>query len=684
MVSLRNNIPKGRLPPHLRRTLLAAIRDWFRPRSTDAEESFREMSIRVAIPIVLAVRLILILVVVTSAYNFPSAFGPIGVIQATLFSMLPLAYSLWALHRQKIAQAGAALMAAWVVTDVAGAFFNGYWLSSVQLSFLTDIIFSVLLLPQALGIPYTITLIVIFNLAARWGVAPTMPIAPAAQTAEPLTMQYITALVTFWFIIVSLLMRFIKGQLNRRIKALNEVVTTLEQRIVNRTRDLALSVQVSRQVSQVLELDQLLPQLVDLTAFSYNLYHVSVYLYNEKTQVLRLEAATGNAGRLMVQRGVQFPLNRRGLISLAARDRTAQIINLVRDSQEYMPNPLLPETQSEVALPMMVRQTLIGVLNLQSEQANRFGSDEAQVFSLLADQIAVAVRNAQLFKESRAARLEAEKSNQVKSAFLASMSHELRTPLNAIINLTTFVSSGLLGTVTSKQSGTLNDVVGAGQHLLALINDVLDMSKIESGSLRLLPEDNVNLTTLLEQAAATTRTLLGDKPVKFSLDIATNLPPIRADRQRLLQVCLNLLSNACKFTEQGEITLKAWIQKAEAAPTTAGDDRIMISVSDTGPGITDTDFPLVFEPFKQTESGLRQGGGTGLGLPISRNLVEAHQGRIWLESKVGVGTTFFVELPVRSEQLKVLFSPAVPLPTDTAERNRASNGSPTSPEGVDL
>ncbi|MFN8528446.1 MAG: GAF domain-containing sensor histidine kinase [Anaerolineae bacterium] len=660
------------LPPHLKRTLRRAIRDWFQPRSTDLEESFRELSIRVALPIVLVIRLMLVLVVVTHVYNIPSALGLIGLMQTTVLSLVPLIYSLWALHRQKIGQAGLALMAAWVISDVTGAFFNGYWLSSVQLSLMTNIMFSALLLPQALGVPYTVMLIVIFNLAARWGVAPAMPLTPAAQTTEPLSMQYMTAMVSFWFIVVSLLMRFIKGQLNRRISALNDLVTTLEQRITNRTRDLALSVQVSRQVSQVLDLDQLLPQLVDLTAFSYNLYHVSVYLYNDKTQVLRLEAATGTAGKLMVKRGVQFPLNRRGLISLAARDRTAQIINLVRDSQEYMPNPLLPETQSEVALPMMVKQTLIGVLNLQSEQAGRFGSDEVQVFSLLADQIAVAVRNAQLFKDSREARLEAEKSNHVKSAFLASMSHELRTPLNAIINLTMFVSSGLLGPVAPKQSSTLNDVVGAGQHLLSLINDVLDMSKIESGSLRLLPEENVDLTALLEQAAATTRTLLGDKPVKFTLDIAPHLPSIRADRQRLLQVCLNLLSNACKFTEQGEITLKAWVTPGSAKPS-PNDDHIMISVSDTGPGINEADFPLVFEPFKQTESGLRQGGGTGLGLPISRNLVEAHQGRIWLESQLGVGTTFFVELPVHSEQLKVLFSSTIPMSADT--RNRVSNES---------
>jgi signal transduction histidine kinase len=136
----------------------------------------------------------------------------------------------------------------------------------------------------------------------------------------------------------------------------------------------------------------------------------------------------------------------------------------------------------------------------------------------------------------------------------------------------------------------------------------------------------------------TAKGLLAEKPVTLETDIAPDLPPLRGDRQRILQVLLNIMANACKFTEAGHIKLRA----------RQVDDEIIFAVEDTGPGITLQDQPAVFEAFKQTETGLRQGGGTGLGMPISKNLVEAHGGRLWLESEPGKGTTFFVALPIES------------------------------------
>ena len=246
------------------------------------------------------------------------------------------------------------------------------------------------------------------------------------------------------------------------------------------------------------------------------------------------------------------------------------------------------------------------------------------------------------------AKEEAERANHVKSAFLASMSHELRTPLNAIINFTKFVAKGDMGPVNELQAGTLTEVIDSAKHLLALINDVLDMSKIEAGSLNLFIEDDVDLTTILETVETTAGSLLADKPVALEVEIEHNLPRIRGDRQRILQILLNVMSNACKFTQQGNIGLVA---------RQVGQD-IVMAVQDTGPGIAPEDQSLVFEAFKQTHTGLRQGGGTGLGMPISRNLTEAHGGRLWLESEVGRGTTFFVSLPIQSEQLVPLFSAA--------------------------
>ena len=243
--------------------------------------------------------------------------------------------------------------------------------------------------------------------------------------------------------------------------------------------------------------------------------------------------------------------------------------------------------------------------------------------------------------QAEASRERAERSDQVKSAFLASMSHELRTPLNSIINFTRFVADGDTGEVTEQQKELLTEVIGSGIHLLNLINDVLDMSKIEAGSLNLFIEDNVNLDSILTSTLATGRSLLKDKAVKLEKDIDENLPLIRADRQRILQILLNIISNACKFTEEGEIRVSAKCKQ----------DEIVISITDTGPGIAPEDEGVVFQAFKQTKTGLRQTGGTGLGMPIAKSLTEAHGGRLWLDSQVGKGTTFYVALPVKSETL---------------------------------
>lgn len=267
------------------------------------------------------------------------------------------------------------------------------------------------------------------------------------------------------------------------------------------------------------------------------------------------------------------------------------------------------------------------------------GQDEvgqlAESFNEMAEAIQQRETNLQ------AARAQAERADQVKSAFLASMSHELRTPLNAVINFTRFVIDGDTGPVNEQQVELLTQVVDSGHHLLNLINDVLDMSKIEAGSLNLFIEDDVNLNTLLNSAILTSRSLLANKPVRVHTEIENDMRLIRADKQRILQILLNVISNACKFTDEGEISIKASQNETE----------VVISVKDTGPGISPEDQALVFEAFEQTNTGLRQGGGTGLGMPIARSLAEAHGGRLWLESEYGKGATFYLALPIISDEL---------------------------------
>jgi signal transduction histidine kinase len=235
----------------------------------------------------------------------------------------------------------------------------------------------------------------------------------------------------------------------------------------------------------------------------------------------------------------------------------------------------------------------------------------------------------------------AEQADKVKSAFLASMSHELRTPLNAIINYSKFVARGVMGAVNDRQADTIIKVVDSGQHLLNLINDILDMSKIESGSMTLFVEDKIDVNDILAVVVENARPLLDDKPVTLEIDIPPDLPPMLGDRKRITQIALNILANACKFTSEGSVHLSA---RADA-------DTLHLTVRDTGVGIAPEDGAAVFEAFKQTRAGLQHGSGTGLGMPISRSLAEAHGGRLWFESQVGVGTTFYVTLPLRHPPL---------------------------------
>ncbi|NLX09995.1 MAG: HAMP domain-containing protein [Chloroflexi bacterium] len=233
---------------------------------------------------------------------------------------------------------------------------------------------------------------------------------------------------------------------------------------------------------------------------------------------------------------------------------------------------------------------------------------------------------------------QAERADKVKSMFLASVSHELRTPLNAIINLTKFVALGMYGEINAEQSEMLNNVVASGKHLLNLINDVLDISKIESDSLELFVEEGLHIEDIIQPAIETANGLVLQKPITIACEIEPELPALTGDEQRIRQVVLNLLSNACKFTDEGQITLSVYRQDSE----------IIIAVRDTGPGIARDDHEAIFESFRQAKSGVRKAEGTGLGLPISRRLAEAHDGRLWVESALGEGATFYVALPIKS------------------------------------
>jgi CheY-like chemotaxis protein/nitrogen-specific signal transduction histidine kinase len=265
----------------------------------------------------------------------------------------------------------------------------------------------------------------------------------------------------------------------------------------------------------------------------------------------------------------------------------------------------------------------------------------------LGNAAAVSLDNARLYEEQRQATEKLREVDKLKSQFLANMSHELRTPLNSIIGFSRVILKGIDGPITDLQQQDLSAINSAGQHLLNLINDVLDISKIEAGKMELALEENVNLFDLLNSAMSYAVGLTKDKPIKLVKDYTSDLSSVRADPTKLRQVVINFLSNASKFTEQGSITLKA---AQQIGPD--GKPEVKVSVIDTGVGIAPEDQVRLFQAFTQVDGSLtRKVGGTGLGLSISKRLVEMHGGRVELESTVGVGSIFSVILPLPYVQL---------------------------------
>jgi signal transduction histidine kinase/HAMP domain-containing protein len=425
---------------------------------------------------------------------------------------------------------------------------------------------------------------------------------------------------------------------------LRDLISNLESKVNERTRDLAIASDVSRQITRVLDMDHLLPELVKRTRQGFNLYSVSLYLYDPQAQELLLEAGTAKVGGPMKSKTSSFPISARpSLVAQVARERQAEIINDIERATIHFSNPRLPEARAEAAFPMLVGDELLGVLDLQSESVGRFQESETQIFSTLAEQIAIAVRNAQLYRRQEHVAHELERADLMKSQFLASMSHELRTPLNAIINFTQLIAMGVVGPVTEEQLTMLNNSLSSSKHLLQLINDVLDISKIQAGRLSLYVEQEVNLNDEIKAVVDMAEPLLQkqnallEQPIRFIQDVDESLPLTACDRRRTRQVLLNLLSNAIKFTERGSITLSAKSKGEE----------FIFAVMDTGPGIPPEMLADIFEPFIQAAGSIKHTQGTGLGLPISRSLVQAHGGELWVESKIDEGTTFFFTLPFR-------------------------------------
>ncbi|MCB9450651.1 MAG: GAF domain-containing protein [Anaerolineaceae bacterium] len=602
-------------------------------------------------------------------------------------------------------------------------------------------------------------------------------------------------------------------------------VRLLEQ-TERRARQLALSAEVTQAASSILNLDELLPQVVDQIKDTFHYDHVQIFMMDARDQFAELRASTGEAGEKLLK--LKHKLEK-GSISVigqvTARGEPVVALDTIDARYQHKPNPHLPLTRSEMALPLITEGHVVGALDVQSNRPNAFTPEDADVLKLLAAQISVAIYNARLFAQSdnrarnlgflfdvtasaaspdeslveslenvvfqvrdllrthvvavylqeeyvdlegnsfavlapiaqsgsdqpltempeiplddsrhfvsqaaTAARpyviadigresdylpisssshsaaimpmisgntltgiliLEDMRFNayqqetmlllgaltnnlssivqssrllerikeqndqlleldKLRSDFLANMSHELRTPLNSIIGFSRVILKGIDGPLTEMQEQDVSTIYNSGQHLLGLINDILDQARIAAGKMD-LHVDYFDVKPVAEGVRSIGIGLVKDKPIEMVLNISPSLPRAYGDEFRTRQVLLNLVSNASKFTNEGQIALSVYTEFHKES----GMEMVRIDVADTGIGIAHKDLPLLFESFRQVDSSLtRTVGGTGLGLPIAKSLIEMQGGAMLVESDEGLGSTFSILIPtapVSQEQLE--------------------------------
>jgi signal transduction histidine kinase len=422
----------------------------------------------------------------------------------------------------------------------------------------------------------------------------------------------------------------------------------LFEEVQARTQQLGRSVaelkalgEVSQAVNSTIDLKTVLATIVAKAVQLSDTEAGTIYVLHEESGEFELRSTYGMGEALIAGfKGKPIRIGDKTVVDQATVQRVAvQIADLQHDDASRVHDAILRAGfRALLTIPLLGVDRIVGALVVRRRRPGEFPKDTVELLQTFAAQSVLAIQNARLFHEIEQKSRELEIASQHKSQFVANMSHELRTPLTAVLGYAELMQEGIYGALPEKSLPILTRIRSNGKHLLGLINTVLDISKIEAGQFKLNLSEYA-LGSIVDTVMGATESLAATKKLAFKAEVAKGLPYGVGDEQRLTQVLLNLVGNAIKFTDTGEVLISA----------DAANGYFAVTVSDTGPGIPAEECERIFEKFRQVDSSnTRAKGGTGLGLAIAREIVEMHGGRIWVESAMGQGSTFRMELPVRA------------------------------------
>jgi signal transduction histidine kinase len=421
----------------------------------------------------------------------------------------------------------------------------------------------------------------------------------------------------------------------------------LFEEVQARTRELSQSVEelralgeVSQAVNSTLDTDRVLTTIVAKAVELSGTEAGAIYTFDESRQEFWLRATHG-MGEAMVAaiRDRRIGAGETAVGKAAVERVPLQIPDVLNETSLVFDIIVRAGYRAVLIVPLLRPDQIVGALVVRRKEPGEFSKSTVELLETFADQSVLAIQNARLFREIEEKGRELAEASKHKSQFLANMSHELRTPLNAILGYAELMLDSIYGEPSEKMRAVLERLQANGRHLLGLINDVLDLSKIEAGQLT-LSLDDYSLGDVVHGVVSAVEPLAAEKRLAFKAEVEPGLPTGHGDGRRLSQVLLNLVGNAIKFTDNGEVAIRA----------SATNGAFTVAVCDTGPGIPVTDQAKIFEEFQQADSSItKKKGGTGLGLSIAKRIIEMHGGRIWVESEPGKGSKFYFTLPVRVE-----------------------------------